>query len=338
MYLPFFKLKRNPFAMTPDPSMIYMTESHRDALAGVTYSVLAAKGFVVMIGDAGTGKTTVISRMLRYIPRERAAFSLLLSPTVTADEFLESVLIDFGITDIPSSKVQRLVKLQEFVSEAHTKGTTCVLLVDEAHKLSREVLEEIRLLTNFENAERKLLQIVLAGQTELADVLNRDDLRQLKQRIAVRFTLRPLSAFEVPEYLYFRWAAGGAESVLPFEDQEIQTIAEVSRGIPRIINAICDNALLLAFVDAAPMVTADHVYEAICDLDLGRPDMRPMPAVSQPPAASQPPPLPKLNLPEPALPAHPMSLRTLERYMPPEPKAPLLMRWATKLRLANVEH
>ena len=331
MYLAYFKLRKNPFAMTPDPSLLYMTESHRDALAGVTYSILAAKGFVVLVGDAGTGKTTVISRMLRYIPSEQVAFSLLLSPTVTAEEFLESVLIDFGIPEIPSSKVQRLLKLQEFITEAHANGTTCVLVIDEAHKLSHEVLEEIRLLTNFENAERKLLQIILAGQTELASVLNRGDLRQLKQRIAVRFTLQPLSADEVREYLYFRWAGAGAEDAPPFDDEEIRTIADISRGVPRIINAICDNALLLAFGDTARMVTAAHVREAVRELDMERVDGA-MPAAPQPRA------LPRLNLPEPGIPVRPIAMRTLEQYLPPERKIPLLMRWAEKLRLASVEH
>ena len=146
--------------MSPDPNLLYMTECHRDALAGVTYSILAGKGFVVLIGDAGTGKTTVISRMLRYIPSDKATFSVLLNPTLTADEFLEIRYWSIsGITEIPDSKAKRLVKLQEFVSESHALGKTCVLVIDEAHKLPPEVLEEIRLHDEFpENAERKLLQ------------------------------------------------------------------------------------------------------------------------------------------------------------------------------------
>ncbi len=331
MYLTHFKLKKNPFGMTPDPSLLFMTESHRDALAGVTYSILAEKGFVVLIGDAGTGKTTVISRMLRYIPSDKAAFSVLSNPTLTADEFLEAVLTDFGIPNIPPSKVQRLVKLQEFVTEAHAERKTCVLVVDEAHKVSPEILEEIRLLTNFENAERKLLQILLAGQTEMASVLNRGDLRQLKQRIAVRFTLQPLSRREVPEYLRFRWAGAGAAGPLPFGIAEIQSIAAVSRGVPRIINAICDNALMLAFGAGGSMVTAAHVQQAIHALDLGEAESAPLPAVSPSPG------IPKLNFREPAGLAQPMRLRTLDQYLPSERKATLLMRWAAKLKLANPE-
>jgi general secretion pathway protein A len=330
MYLSHFKLKRSPFGMSPDPNLLYMTECHRDALAGVTYSILAGKGFVVLIGDAGTGKTTVISRMLRYIPSEKATFSVLLNPTLSADEFLESVLVDFGITDIPDSKAKRLVKLQEFVSESHAAGKTCVLVVDEAHKLSPDVLEEIRLLTNFENAERKLLQILLAGQTELAGVLNRGDMRQLKQRIAVRFNLQPLSPKEVRAYLLFRWAGAGAQSALPFEFGAIQTIASTSRGIPRIINAICDNALVLAFGSGERIVTSAHVQQAVTDLDLELMDA-PVPPVEKKPIV-----LPKLNLPGPTASAPPIRLRTLEQYLPSE-KVPLIMRWAGKLKLASVE-
>jgi general secretion pathway protein A len=316
--------------MTPDPNLLFMTECHRDALAGVTYSILTGKGFVVLVGDAGTGKTTVISRMLRYVPKDKATFSVLLNPTLTPEEFLESVLVDFGIQDIPVSKVQRLVKLQEFVTEAHANGKTCVVVVDEAHKLSPEVLEEIRLLTNFENAERKLLQILLAGQTELATILNRADLRQLKQRIAVRCNLNPLSPKEVQAYMAFRWAGAGAENPLPFEATAVQTIAGVSRGIPRIINVICDNALVLAFSEGKPIVTAAHADQAIRDLEL---ELLDSPLT---PVASQPPVLPKLNLPEPGAGGHPIKLRTLEQYLPVV-KPPLLMRWFGKVKLANVE-
>jgi general secretion pathway protein A len=330
MYLAHFRLKKNPFGMTPDPNLLFMTECHRDALAGITYSILSGKGFAVLIGDAGTGKTTVISRMLRYIPSDQAAFSVLVNSTLTAEEFLESVLVDFGIPDIPSSKVQRLVKLQEFVTEAHAQGKTCVLVVDEAHKLSSEVLEEIRMLTNFENAERKLLQILLAGQTELATMLNRSDLRQLKQRIAVRCTLQPLSRNEVHAYLRFRWAGAGAENPPPFDAGAIQGIASVSRGVPRIINAICDNALVLAFAAGKQIVTAAHVDQAVRELDLGHLDAAVMPMSSQPIE------LPKLNLPEPSAMAQPIRLRTLDRYLPSERKPPFLMRWLGKPKLANV--
>ncbi len=186
----------------------------------------------MITGDAGTGKTTLLSRMLRMIPSNRVCFSLLLNPTLSADEFLESVLIDFGIERIPDSKVRRLLKFQEFLMAARRSGRICVLVADEAHQLSGEVLEEIRLLTNFETADRKLLQIILAGQTELRSILNSDGLRQVKQRIAVRCDLRPLSGAEVIQYMQFRSAKAGAHNAPPFDEAAIHTIARASGGIP----------------------------------------------------------------------------------------------------------
>jgi len=163
-----------------------------------------------------------------------------------SDEFLELVLMDFGITDVPSSKAQRIIRLQELLVDLHEQGKVPVLIVDGAHKLRPEVLEEIRLLTNFESTKRKLLQIVLAGQSELADLLNRDDLRQVKQRVEIRLQVRPLARGEVGNYMRHRWQCAGGSAALPFSVEAISLIAGGARGIPRLVNAICDNALLLA--------------------------------------------------------------------------------------------
>ena len=268
MYESHFGLQRNPFTMTPDPSFLFHTPAHREALASLLYGVLEEKGFIVVTGDAGTGKTTLLSRMLRMIPSSKATFSLLLNPTLSADEFLEAALIDFGIDDIPASKIQRLLKLQQFLLAARHAGRVCVLVADEAHKLSGEVLEEIRLLTNLENADRKLLQIILAGQTELRAVLNAQELRQVKQRIAVQCELRPLSEDEVAQYIYFRWARAGANGEPPFDEAAMRMIAGASRGIPRVVNAICDGALTLIYATGEPRVTVAHAFEVARDLDL----------------------------------------------------------------------
>ena len=254
--------------MTPDPAFLFQTPSNREVLAALAYGVLEEKGFITVIGDAGTGKTTVLSRMLRTMPRDRVAFSLVLNPTLTTDEFLESAMVDFGIHVVPPGKLQRLVKLQQFLSIARRAGRICVLVVDEAHKLSTEVLEEIRLLTNFENAEHKLLQIVLAGQLELRDVLNAQELRQLKQRIAVRCQLQPLSGTEVVQYLQFRWATAGGTGSAPFESEAVQYIAEASGGIPRVINALCDNALTLVLATGDARVSSAHIHHVARDLDI----------------------------------------------------------------------
>jgi general secretion pathway protein A len=268
MYEAHFGLQKKPFAMTPDPSFLFQTPSHREALAALLYGVLEEKGFIVITGDAGTGKTTLLSRMLRMIPSSKVAFSLVPNPRLSADEFIESALIDFGIEDIPWSKVRRLLKLQEFLMAVRQAGRVCVLVVDEAHQLSGEVLEEIRLLTNFENADRKLLQIILAGQTELRNILNVAGLRQVKQRIAVRCELRPLCGAEIAQYMSFRWAKAGANIELPFDESAIKTIACVSRGIPRVVNALCDNALTLIYATGDSCVTAAHAMHVASDMDL----------------------------------------------------------------------
>ena len=344
MYQAHFKLKKEPFGMSPDPYCLFKTQSHQEALSGLSYALLDSKGFVILTGEVGTGKTTVLSRALRMMPETRAVFSMVLNPTLTPDEFLEAVLTDFGLENIPSSKLHRLSRLQQFLTEEHANGRTCVLVIDEAHKLSPEVFEEIRLLTNFENAQRKLLQIVLVGQTELRDVLNRADLRQLKQRIALRLQLEPLSIAEVDQYIRFRWASAGAEEALPFDEGAIQAIGKASRGLPRGINALCDNALILAYGSGDARVTAVHAQQAIRELDLVREEeSQPASKVNgvpqpekqnglNPVAASE-----TLRLPPPTGVIVPLELKTLQRYSPKERKPPLLMRWAGRLKLAAVE-
>ena len=272
---------------------------HREALAALTYGILEEKGFIVVTGEAGTGKTTLLSRLLRMIPGARTAFSLVLNPTLSPEEFLESALADFGIEEIPNSKMHRLLKLQQFLTTARSSGKICVLVADEAHKLSSEVLEEIRLLTNFENAERKLLQIVLAGQTELRNILNTEELRQLKQRIAVRCELRPLSNAEVAEYMYFRWARAGGADEPPFDEDAIDIIACASRGIPRVINALCDGALILIYATGDSSVTAAHARQVARDLDLGVAEYALAPKEHKLPAANASPAHARLNLPRP---------------------------------------
>jgi general secretion pathway protein A len=343
MYQAKFRLRKDPFAMTPDPSALFNTTAHRDALAGLTYAVLHHKGFVLLTGESGTGKTTVLSRMMRFIPADRAVFSLILNPTLNPIEFLEAALLDFGVGTVPSSKVHRLLLLQRLLIDAQAEGKSCVLIVDEAHKLSADVLEEIRLLTNFENSERKLMQIILSGQVELCELLNREDLRQLKQRIALRFVLQPLAQSEVGAYLAFRWKKAGGESQAPFSQEAIDTVAAVSAGIPRIVNSVCDNALILAYGMGDPLVTAMHVRQAAVELDLLR-ENRPAGKLSSD-VASQAPAnsatrVPALGLPQPVSSLselHSIRLKTLERYLPPEPKPSRLSRAMCKLKLLNLE-
>jgi len=267
MYNEFFGLQRTPFNLTPDPEFLYLNAGHREALAGISYAILARKGFVVLTGDAGTGKTTLLTRILGHLPPTRIQSSVIVNPTLTPPEFLEAALLDFGFRNIPVSKAQRIMILQEFLWKGNREGKISALVIDEAHKLSLELLEEIRLLGNLESGGEKLLQIVLVGQSELDELLNREQLRQLKQRIALRLAIEPLPAAEVERYIRHRWIkAGGNEP--PFTKDAIAYVAQVSKGVPRIVNLISDNALLQAFGENSVGVEARHVIGVCRDLRL----------------------------------------------------------------------
>ena len=245
-----------------------MPQKHSEALAGLSYAVLERKGFVVLTGDAGTGKTTLINSVLSRLPAERVESSIILNPTLTASEFLEGVLLDFEITDLSASKAQRLWKLQEFLARTHNENRFAVLIIDEAHKLSLEVLEEIRLLGNYESASEKFLQILLLGQSELDGLLDRKDLRQLKQRIALRLYIDPLAPSEIQQYICFRWAKAGGKQAPPFSPEAVAGVIQWSQGIPRVINSICDSALLMAYVEGSPLVDVNYVRQAAGSLGM----------------------------------------------------------------------
>jgi len=324
MYNGFFGLSRSPFSMTPDPRSLFLTDQHREALAGLSYAIVQQKGFAILEGQAGTGKTTLLRRLLEMLPQTEAMVSFVVNPILSADELLELLLIKFGVEDVPQSKALRLTRLELLLLNAHKSGRVPVLIVDEAHKLNNEVLEEIRLLTNFENDDCKLLQIVLTGQPELKDVLNRKDLWQLKQRIAVRLHIDPLSPEQVKQYIQHRWARAGATTVPPFGDDAIAVIAAHSRGIPRLINSICDNSLLAAYSENSLAVTPQIVSEVVVDLDL-----EVEPQAKQPSVRAMP--IEKKALPVASnqAPVEPIRVETPDRHTPLETKAPLLGFWRT---------
>jgi general secretion pathway protein A len=328
MYNHFFGLEKAPFNLTPDPSLLFMPTQHREALAGLTYAILNRKGFAVLIGEAGTGKTTLLARILRGLPASRLHASMVLNPTLTAAEFLELLLLDFGIANVPSSKAQRLVLLQRMLLQNHSANKVSVLIVDEAHKLSDVVLEEIRLLSNFEIADQKLLQIVLSGQSELAGVLNAENLRQLKQRIAIRLALGPLAETEVEQYIRYRWTKCGGAPAIPFSTEAVASIAAWSLGIPRLINAICDSALTTAFGQGVSTVDAQQIAAVAHDLDLkapaavnGKADHRAAPAMAA-------------ELPAARTPQEMSSIRDFDAEPTPD-KHSLLGRWTRKLGLTQ---
>ena len=324
MYHQFFDLEKNPFSITPDPNFLFLTGAHREALAALLFAITCRKGFLVLTGDAGTGKTTLLRTILRRVSPDRTLFSLVVHPTLSTSEFLEYTLLDFGLKDIPASKAQRLNLFHQFLVRSAAEGKTPVLVVDEAHKLSPELLEEIRLLTNAETAEQKLLQIILAGQNELTAVLARDDMRQLRQRIAVRVSIGPLNRNDLAEYMQTRWLRAGSSQPLPFTSDAMEAIAYHSAGIPRVINAISDAALISAFATESRTIAAAQIHAAAKDLQLtpnhsvvdGRSSLATSSALRPPP--------PSLASPV-ALNDHPF--KTLERYAPRQDKRPGFMRW-----------
>ena len=286
MYHTFFGIQSDPFSMAADPKVLFLNWQHREALAGLVYSILSHRGLVVLTGEAGTGKTTLLSRACEHIPQSRIQRSVILHSTLNTEDFLELTLADFGVADVPPSKAQRLLCLKRALLAGDRQGKISVLIIDEAHKLSLEVLEEVRLLGNLEQDGAKLLQIALAGQNELNEMLERHDLRQLKQRIAVRLKLDPLSAGEIERYIEYRWQKSGGERH-PFSRPAMDCIIQWSRGIPRVINSICDNSLLIAFAQDSRSITDAHVREACTDLRLVRDGASPATAsVSRPVAAA----------------------------------------------------
>jgi len=281
MYTKFFGLQKLPFNLTPDPEFLFLSPKHREALAGLTYAVLARKGFVVLTGDAGTGKTTLLASVVSQLPADKVLSSILLNPTLTPSEFIELLMLDFGITGIPPSKAQRLWALQGFLLEAYRSDRTAILVIDEAHKLSAEVLEEIRLLGNYEYGPDKFLQIVLLGQCELDDLLDRHDLRQFKQRIALRLYIDPLTSAQTADYIRFRWAKAGGAGEPPFAPDAIEGVVRWSGGVPRLINSICDSALLMAFGDTCSSVGLHYIRDAAMNLAL-------IPSLAAPSVSAQP--------------------------------------------------
>ena len=315
MYYSHFGLQHNPFSTAADPSLLLMNDMHRDALAGLWYAIVARKAFVTLIGETGTGKTTLIRKALQVLSEMNHRASVIFNPTLTRAEFLEAVLMNFGITNVPESKVQRLKLLEDLLTDVHKQEKTAVLVIDEAHKLSPELLEEVRLFTNFELGHQKLLQIVLAGQPELGDILNRTDLWQLKQRITVRLQIGRLPDSEIQRYITYRWnKASESRATLPFTAAAISLIERFSMGIPRLINVICDNALALAFGAGLERIDAAQIAEVVRDLDL-RPAQTPANTVPVPQSSTQSFALvPRPPLDSSCARPETVELRTLKRY------------------------
>lgn len=270
MYEKFFRLQRSPFRMVPDQDCLHLTGQHADVISGAVFGILERKGFVVLTGEAGLGKTSAIRAVMGLLAESKAEISLISHPTLNAEDFLELAMLNFGMPVVATSKAQRLKVLESFLTLADQEGKVCVLIIDEAHKLPPDALEEVRLLGNLQTDKHKLLQILLVGQNELNSRLNLPELWQLKQRIAFRLALSRLDREGVEKYVRFRWNKAGGEA-LPFDEAALDGIAKWSNGIPRVINAICDNALMLALSESTRSVDLAQVQLVCQDLHLPTP-------------------------------------------------------------------
>jgi len=273
MYTEFYGFREIPFGLTPDPKFIYKTESYLEVVSNLKYCISHSKGLAVVTGEVGTGKTTTLRSILKQFgPDILSAY--LFNPFVTVGEFFE--LFTEGLNlGLPAgaSKAEILKALGTCLAKRHSKGLRSVLIIDESHGLPPAVLEEIRLLANFETSSEKLLQIILCGQPELRAILNRPELRQLKQRISLRCSIKPLPLHEVNSYIRFRLKTAGATRVNIFDPTAVQLIALVSAGIPRLINNICDNSLLYGYAAGKSTIPREIVAEVIETLDIVASDL-----------------------------------------------------------------
>lgn len=276
MYNAFFGFSESPFSLSPDPAFFYRSEQHEEALANLVYGVQARKGFIVLSGEVGTGKTTMLECLRDYLESQYIEFAFLFNSRINVEQFFEMIAYDLDLPCSRTSKTEVLFALNQLLVEQAQDGRTVVLILDEAHNLEWEVLEEVRLLGNLENRNGKLLQIILAGQPELDRKLDAPNLRQLKQRIVLRCNLQPFTLRDAVEYIQSRLERAGMTGQTVFPEELMAEIHLRAQGIPRVINAICDNLLLTAFAMETKVCTVDMLDEVCKDMRLEWPGSRRM--------------------------------------------------------------
>jgi general secretion pathway protein A len=269
MYKDFYGLKANPFNVNPDPRYLFLTRHTEEALACLTYGIQSRKGFVLLTGEVGTGKTTLVNKLLEWLRLQQVATAFIFNSRMNVPQFLDFMMADFGINCDSRSKSQILLRLYNWLLDRYRAGETAVVIVDEAQNLSEEVLEEIRLLTNLETFTEKLLQIVLVGQPELEQKLKLPQLRQLRQRLTLRAKTHPLTLEETKAYVAQRLRIAGSNGQQVFEPNALVSIHRFASGIPRVINLLCEHCLVSAFVDQQKVITCDIVDAVARDFDLG---------------------------------------------------------------------
>jgi general secretion pathway protein A len=265
MYKSYFGLKDNPFNVNPDPRYLFLTKEIEEALSGLMYGVQNRKGFITLIGEVGTGKTTLINRLVEWLHNRRVRTAFLFNSRMNTNQLFDFILAEFGISCESRSKSQQLMSLNQWLLERYRAGETTVLIVDEAQNLTYPVLEEIRLLTNLETSTEKLLQIVLSGQQELEEKLKLPQLRQLRQRIMLRCKTSPLTKEQTHDYIAERLRIAGASGELIFDPKSVETIHLYSLGIPRVVNLLCEHSLINAYVEQqrpiSPKIVEDVARE-----------------------------------------------------------------------------
>ena len=267
MYLDFYGLKEPPFDITPNPRFLFYSAKHREAYNHLLYGIRERKGFVQVTGEVGAGKTTLCRALLEQLDETCFATALILNPALNPDELMKAIAVEFGLRTTGLDRLDTLAVINEFLLQQLEANKESVLVIDEAQQLTDDLLEQVRLLSNLETDDRKLLQIVLLGQPELRDRLNNPRLRQLRQRITVRYHLFPLTQFEVTQYVQHRLEISGANGTPRFTRPALWRVYHYSKGIPRLINAICDKALLAGFVRQTERIDYRTIGAAVRELE-----------------------------------------------------------------------
>jgi general secretion pathway protein A len=274
MYCSFFGFRESPFTITPNPRFLFLSDQHREAFAHLVYAVESRAGFVELTGEVGTGKTTLLRTFLNRLDADGHRTALIFNPCLSSLELLKSINREFGIRCEMESRMDLLQELNAFLLEQKAAGRSVVLVMDEAQNLAPEVLEQIRLISNLETETDKLIQIILSGQPELLGVLGRDDLRQLNQRINVRYHLLPMDVESTCRYIDHRMELAGCYRAAEFSKDAIKRIYRFSGGVPRLVNIVCDRALLIAFTEEEKTISGRMAAQAVSEIVGRRPYRR----------------------------------------------------------------
>jgi general secretion pathway protein A len=267
MYLEFYGLRELPFNITPDPRFLYFSEHHRAAYDSLMFGISNRRGFIELTGEVGCGKTTLCRAVLANLGDD-VETAFILNPSLSETQLIRAILNDFGLVPHGRDRLSYIETLNEFLLERAARGINVALLIDEAQNLSTDVMEQVRLLSNLETDQHKLLQIVLCGQPELRQRLARPDLRQLRQRITIRYSLPALTELETTRYISHRLhVAGGSNESISFAERAIHAVHRYAHGCPRLINAVCDHALLVSFTERNHRIDARHIRQAIQQLE-----------------------------------------------------------------------